>query len=368
MNEWIAAHTALPNLHPALVHFPIALVPLAALFDLGAAAFERARGWLSRAGTLVWALAGLGAGAAYWAGRSAADSLVGVDPRLQARISEHSDWGLYTLWTVGLLAALRLATAWWKVDHRAVLAVVGIAGMAASGLVARTADLGGALVFEHAIAVTLPEPAAGVGGAEASDSPPVDETQPPRTRLRETEAGGLEWRPAASDARALGEILEPLSGADAVEVGEPEGGEATGLSLDLDGRTLLALPGTFGDVQVDAELELGDFDGTIALVHHARGADRAGLFRVDRAAGAVALVTLRPDAEPEIVDRSETEIPADPVTLGVYAAGRHFRGMIAGETIVHGHEPALPDGRTGLLLDGTGSLVILSMTVTPIEY
>ena len=372
MNEWITSQTALPNLHPALVHFPIALVPLAALLDLAAAAFERARDWLSRAGALIWVLTGLGAGAAYWAGQSAADSLVGVDPRVQARIGEHSDWGMYTLWAAGILAAFRILVTWEKIDDRTVLAVAGIAGIAASGLVARTADLGGELVFEHAVAVTLPQPlpkGGGEGPVGLSELPPETvESEPVGARLRETEAGGLEWHPKATDAAALGEILEILSGSEAVTAGEPEAGEPAGLPLDVDGHALLVLPGTFGDVQVDAELDLDGFEGVVALAHHAEGPDRAGLFRIERPAGTVDLLILRPGTEPEILDRAEPGILSKPVTLGIYAAGRHFRGMIAAETVVHGHAPALPEGRAGLLLDGTGRVVVRSVTVTPIDH
>jgi hypothetical protein len=41
--------------------------------------------------------------------------------------------------------------------------------------------------------------------------------------------------------------------------------------------------------------------------------------------------------------------------------------MLGGETVLHGHEPALPDGRVGLLLDGEGEVTIRSITVTPIH-
>lgn len=368
MNEWVAQYTSLPNLHPAVVHFPIALVPLAALLDLAAAGSVMARGWLARAGALVWALAALSAGAAFWAGEHAADSLVGVDPQVQARISTHSDWALYTLWAAGILAAARLAVAFWRPDHRGALAVAGVLGLGVTALVLRTADLGGALVYRHAVAVAAPASAPSDEAAtEPVASAATADIGPPESRLRRTEDGAIEWRPAPQDGAALGTLLDPLSGASEVRASSPAAGGRQGLALEVTGRTLLALPGSFGDVQVDAELELAGFEGTVGLAHHVQGPDRAGLLRMTLPAGELALVTLRGGAAPKVLDRARRALPDGAVELGVYAVGRHQRGIVSGETLLHGHEPALPDGRVGLLLDGEGVVTVRSITVTPIH-
>jgi hypothetical protein len=153
-----------------------------------------------------------------------------------------------------------------------------------------------------------------------------------------------------------------------VRASSPAAGGRQGLALTVAGRTLLALPGSFGDVQVDAELELAGFEGTVGLAHHVQGPDRAGLLRVTLPAGEVALVTLRQDAAPKLLDRARRALPEGAVQLGVYAVGRHLRGMVGGETVLHGHEPALPDGRVGLLLDGRGEVTVRSIIVTPIRH
>lgn len=369
MNEWIAGQTALPNLHPALVHFPIALIPLATLFDLLAAGWARGRDWLARAGTLTWALAALATGATYWAGRQAADSLVGLSPQVQARISSHSDWGLYVLWSVGLIVTVRLTLSRWRPEHRVSALTGAVLGLGATALVVQAADLGGALVYQHGVAVAVeapaepPSQASEFTGTEASMPAPG----PLERRLLRSAEGALEWRPLAGDAGALGVILEPLGETDAVTVGATADAEVEGLPLEVEGKALLALPQPYGDVQVDAEVDLSAFRGTFGLAHHTVAADRAGMLRVQAPGGELALVTLRGESPPKVLDSAERPLPDGTFDLGVYAAGRHLRGMVGGETVLHGHEPALPDGRVGLFFDGEGRVVVRSLTVTPIR-
>ena len=142
MIEW----TSLPNLHPAAVHFPIALLPAALLFEI--AAWIRSRdGGLVRAAVIQHLLAGLAAAAAYLTGRQAEDSLVGVPASAQSAIAAHSDAALVALIAISSVAVVRLLLAWR--DHRVLgrpsalgrsVGVVG--GVVALALLVLAADRG----------------------------------------------------------------------------------------------------------------------------------------------------------------------------------------------------------------------------------
>lgn len=105
MNDLVANYTALPNLHPALVHFPIAFLPLAVILDALVLRFPGQREWLDRAATLLYGVAALGAAAAFLSGRHAAEALPPLALTVQVHVNEHSDSARAALWLLVLLVA-----------------------------------------------------------------------------------------------------------------------------------------------------------------------------------------------------------------------------------------------------------------------
>ena len=51
MLELIKSYTSLPNLHPAVIHYPVAFLTMAVLIDISSVIFGRVA-WLDR--TAVW--------------------------------------------------------------------------------------------------------------------------------------------------------------------------------------------------------------------------------------------------------------------------------------------------------------------------
>jgi uncharacterized membrane protein len=369
MFDALFAMTALPNLHPALVHFPIALSAVALLFE--AAVWIR---WYSapadRSAAALWILAAAGAGAAYAAGRVAADGLGVLLPAAEATLASHADAALAAASALAVLALLR---AWLarrsarearaRCDPLRIVALLG--ALIVQGLVAYTADLGGALVFRHGVAVServaqTAIPATATIPTTAVSSQPESETS---SRFSHLEDGSVVWKPHPGDAAVLGEILTPI-GATAVRVATTPA-DSEGLSLLVSGRTLLVFPDAWEDVQLEARVDISGLDGGLALGARVSGDSTGGFVRI-RSGGTTKLVARRA-GEDEILDEAYSSLPGGEKTLGLSAVGRHWKGFVDGVTVVHGHSQLPASGRAALLLDGAGTVRLISVRISPVN-
>jgi uncharacterized membrane protein len=359
---------ALPNLHPAVVHFPLALLFAAFGFDVACLLLRR-QPWLDRAAAALYLLGALGAGAAFLSGRQAEDGLRQVPPAVQPHIAAHADMAQWTLMTFVAIAVVRAVVGWLELGRREtrrslVRLLLLTSAATGLGLLVETADRGGALVYRHGVAVAAMLPAEPAKEIEGGTPP-----RPPasfESRLTRGENGVLLWTPAPEDDEALETILRPAEGT-AEWVVTPAPGEANprGLGLRVSGHALLLLPGEFDDAQVEARLELAEFRGSVGVAHHALGMMKLESFQMDTD-GRASLVHLEAGKK-QVLDEGPVKVPQGPVALSVSAAGSHLKGMVDGEVVAHGHRGGEAPGGVGLLLDGSGVVRVLEMRVTPLS-
>ncbi len=135
-------------LHPAVVHFPVALSIVAVVLD-AAARHPRLRS-LDPAGPVLIVMAAVGAVAAVLTGDAAGDAAV-VPAGAAALLDRHGDIGELAMWLLLAVAALRLVAAargWFRGwVPWAYLAVAA----AAAVVVGYNARLGGEMVFGHGL-------------------------------------------------------------------------------------------------------------------------------------------------------------------------------------------------------------------------
>lgn len=330
---------ALPNLHPALVHFPLAFVPLALVLD-GGWILSRGRA-VRRLAALTWAAAAVAATIAFLAGRAAADGLTDVPAQVQPHIGEHSDWATATLaLLLGVavlrgLSELRPDATWGRVAR-----VAGaLLGLGAGAALFVTADKGGGLVYRHAVAVAVPE--CPTEEAQPVAAPPARDGRP----LLLEQDGAYAWRPTDADLEATGAQRWP----------------DRGIAFAVSGSAEVTFEDTFGDVQVNAWLDLSAFDGHVELLHHQSG-EREGAF-VLATTGTASLVDRSP--EPSELDTAQFPFTGRHA-FAVNAAGSHLKGLVDGQTVVHGHAPAHEEGTVALRFEGSGIVGVERVEVVPL--
>ncbi len=138
------------DLHPATVHFPIALLVASFVFDLvGIVAKDES---FRRAGLYCLLLAAMGAGAAYWTGVLAEPRAAQI-PHIEDALSRHEQAGILTLVFTGGLVIGRLLLEGRPLLRRVGNLVYLLAALVAVVNVLRTGYLGAELVQRYGAGV-----------------------------------------------------------------------------------------------------------------------------------------------------------------------------------------------------------------------
>jgi uncharacterized membrane protein len=142
------------EIHPWVVHFPVALVTVAAFFSV-LYLFLR-REWLRWFAPLLLSLALLGAVASYFSGQAAEDraEAIGVP---EPAVEEHEET---SIWGTGLMG-LACLLAWATHSRQRGIWVSSLVAVAAAGLILWTGHLGGKLVYEYGAGRVSPGHASG---------------------------------------------------------------------------------------------------------------------------------------------------------------------------------------------------------------
>jgi uncharacterized membrane protein len=140
-----------PNIHPLLVHFPIALLCAAAAVDIAGWALWR-NTLLRQLATLLYVLGTGGAVVAYLTGHAAAQT-IWFPGMAQAVLKQHWDWALRTVWFFAVFTVVRLVLL--RPSRReaspALVAALALVGLVGIGLLLETGDRGGRLVYQHGV-------------------------------------------------------------------------------------------------------------------------------------------------------------------------------------------------------------------------
>jgi uncharacterized membrane protein len=149
---------SLPNAHPFLVHFPIALFTTALLADLVLCVRFRET-WLDRAALSTFGVAALLSLATAWSGQAAANALTpSLDEAAAAAVASHGDWAFATVLLFFTVAAVRFEALWRdralpfpRLTRPRLLALP--LGVLAEVCLLTTAGRGGELVYRHGVGV-----------------------------------------------------------------------------------------------------------------------------------------------------------------------------------------------------------------------
>jgi uncharacterized membrane protein len=338
-----------------IVHFPIALLFVGVVIDVAGLVLRDRPFW--RGGALIFYVCGaLGALAAYLSGDAAADSVF-LPSGANAVLTEHSNLGTWTLWFFGVYAVARAAMYVMKLDVRTPLRI-GLVVVAAGGLflVYETGEHGAEMVFRYGV---------GVQAVDASPTVVLPATDSTGTAGPvPAEEGGWSWKPARASAWMSAVDITP-EGAPGLTTSLRDGGERGDvLALTTDGSpVMITFDQTLETIQVDAALDVSEFDGSVMFVNHVQDADNYyftalvdGEMRLGRSENG------------DLYMLEEHEFDATGWhTYRVVGDGEHFRSYADETLLTHGHAGGAQPGSVGIRLNGTGTVLLDYIQVRPVR-
>ncbi len=344
-----------PNIHPLIVHFPIAILLFAALINL-LTFFIPEKWWDETKNTVLYVAGSLAALVTYYTGQAAADSIF-LPTKAQPVLSEHADWAFYLLWFFILYAVLRFAFHWFGLFEKKSFKIIAfITVLPGLFMVYETAEYGGEMVFGYG---------AGTGQllqTESADTSSTDSLSVSSSSFEETENGNWTLNITQASVSDLVANFRWLEGS--VHELEPVILQSEDDQLQLnasDQPNTFVTTESYQNVQVDYYLNLERLSGEVELIHHVQGADNYDFVSLD-SNGSIQQGRMR-DGEITIFEES-TFNASGQLFVRVVADGTHFRGYVNQELLVHGHGDAPESGSVGLKLEGNGNLLISEIEMT----
>ena len=159
-------------LHPSIVHFPIVLIFLGAVFSL-LTIFTR-RGALPQFAAVILILAAGAAQVAVNTGGDQADEVIRRMPDAKPLVLVHAEWGerMRTMAVIAAISAVIALASYRLVRFRRVLALITtILAAGACYCTYEAAKHGGAMVYHHGVGVQILPSGSGSGAGPASPTP-----------------------------------------------------------------------------------------------------------------------------------------------------------------------------------------------------
>jgi uncharacterized membrane protein len=349
-----------PNIHPIVIHFPIAIILLAVLMDF-LNIFLPDSWWDDLKSTILYGIGATAAIAAYYTGTWAADSVF-LPSGAQSVLNEHSDWALWTVWFFGIYAVLRIMLHWYqKMDQKSIRIGIFVLALPGVFLLYETGDHGAKMVFGYG---------AGTGQLlEQKETAPVSGdslSATNNTMFQIQENGNWSWEIGSNGVSTLLENFHWLDGT-AQNLHPSILQSNDNYLLKWEGDSLANFftgHSNYQNVQVDYYMDFSDFEGEVELVNHVQDIENYDFVTLSSDG---TITQGRVSNGKHTIFGEESYSASGMLFVRTVVNGTHFRAYINKEMAVHGHGDAPEAGSVGIRLHGSGTLLIDKFELTQLN-
>ncbi len=346
-----------PNIHPMLVHFPIAILSIAILFDfISFFLSKKQKWWTLKATAFLYGIGAVTAIIVYFTGRAAANSVF-LQAEAQSLLTAHANWALFNVLFYGIYAAARLLVTWQiPVKHR-FKTHIGFFILYFFGLflLIQTGNRGAKMVFKYGV------------GVQADETEQTVVAQPAPTGFNVDKEGNWIWKIQKGAKQILQERFHFLNGSAETLNAKVVQIEDSVHALRFSTENLNAFFAThksYQNVQVDYYLNMSAFNGTVWLATNVQ--DKNNFAFVSISSNGVVRQGRMINGEPTIFEQDEIDV-SESIFVRAVVSGSHFRGYVNKQMVVHGHGDAPDTGYAGLKLEGSGTVLLKKMKLAQLS-
>ena len=178
--------------------------------------------------------------------------------------------------------------------------------------------------------------------------------------------GSTMWTPKGDAAKLMSSDFHYITGATSnIAPKLTKNGSDNVLELTADGTTTaFVFHKSYGNIGMIASLDASKFKGTVRLIHHAQNTDNYEFVAINGNHMKLGRIV---NGKETIFNESDFDSASGWLNLRVSAAGTHFKGYINDKTITHGHGDKMKNGFVGVMLEGTGTLLLKSIELAELE-
>lgn len=351
-----------PNIHPLIIHFPIAILILAVLANFLSLVLRKFE-WLLKVTVSLYVLGTLSALAAFFTGRAAADSL-DLPTNVIHTLTSHADWAEYTVWYFGVFTAAYIAFMFLekKIINRfsnIIKPVLFLFGFGGFFLIYLTADAGAKMVYGYGLGtgnlIELPQNV-------NSEKNIQDKTQEEIvSTITSFDNGSWKFYSTNGAESTLRNDFTWVSGQNtSIGIELISDGSETYTKITPNNSSIFLTYGPkLKNVQIEINANLDSLKGPFSIVHNYIDGNNYDYVLFNKNEISMGRIS---NSKDEVFEK-EIFHTQGWVNIKSIISGKHFRTNLNGKLVVHGHGAEADSGVVGFKFFGKGSLLISNFEV-----